>query len=410
MEREHQIQNSVKSPVIIVSHGLRFPYGTGGAARVANYVTGLTQLGVDVTILCLKPYEVSLESAINRDPDGFFQGAYYLYTCGTTIIAAKRWDRWCQNLKGLIGAVKFLNSLHTREKSFVLLYYGIGHSSIYTFVWWLISRWYGSLFIGESTEAPSVDARYKIFGSIQRFIFWKLIAKLPDGIITISNYLKEKFEANVRRGTPVILMPVLVDVENFNTADKVRSCNVTFCGSLYNKDELESLLTIWAQVWPGHTKYHLRIIGEATTERMKQLEQMVNKYGLEQCVDFYGFVERERLPKILHDSAVFVLPRSAGLFSTAGFPNKLGEYLATGKPVICSAVGDIPLYLKDNENAFLVKPGDTQTFVNKLKYVLKNPLIGIEVGQRGRQVAECEFDLKTNCSRLYTFLDSFRQS
>ena len=39
-----------------------------------------------------------------------------------------------------------------------------------------------------------------------------------------------------------------------------------------------------------------------------------------------------------------------------GFPTKLGEYLATGKPVCVTKVGEITVYLEDNVSAFLAEP------------------------------------------------------
>jgi glycosyltransferase involved in cell wall biosynthesis len=70
-----------------------------------------------------------------------------------------------------------------------------------------------------------------------------------------------------------------------------------------------------------------------------------------------------------------------------GFPTKLGEYLLTGNPVVVTSVGDIPLFLKDGESAYLVEPDNIEEFAAKLDYVLSHYEESKRVGQNGREVA-----------------------
>ena len=98
---------------------------------------------------------------------------------------------------------------------------------------------------------------------------------------------------------------------------------------------------------------------------LDRFRSRVASLGLAERVEFTGSVERAGLPGLLKEAAAFALPRASGLFSTAGFPTKLGEYLATGKPVVVATTGDIPLYLSDGVDAFFV-PDDTRAFAARL--------------------------------------------
>ena len=49
---------------------------------------------------------------------------------------------------------------------------------------------------------------------------------------------------------------------------------------------------------------------------------------------------------------MLVLARPDNIQAKGGFPTKLGEYLATGNPVVVTKVGEIPNYLIDGVNAF----------------------------------------------------------
>jgi len=93
------------------------------------------------------------------------------------------------------------------------------------------------------------------------------------------------------------------------------------------------------------------------------------------------------VPGVLAGADVLVLPRSLGEFSQAGFPNKLGEYLASGRPVVVTKVGDIPNYLVDGQSAFLVDPDDCDAFARALVSALTDPAQAEVIGARGQAVA-----------------------
>ena len=102
------------------------------------------------------------------------------------------------------------------------------------------------------------------------------------------------------------------------------------------------------------------------------------------------------------------LARAEGLFSTAGFPTKLGEYLASGKPVVTTATGGIPRYLRSGVDAFLVHSGDTVAFAETLRYVMSHPEHATEVGLRGRQIALKEFSNVRHGARLIEFIGALQ--
>lgn len=89
---------------------------------------------------------------------------------------------------------------------------------------------------------------------------------------------------------------------------------------------------------------------------------------------------------------MLVLARPNNKQSEAGFPTKLGEYLATGKPVVVTRVGEIPEYLEDQVNAFIANPGDAGNFALKMKQVMLNYDKALNIGHAGRQLAHTTFN------------------
>jgi len=114
-------------------------------------------------------------------------------------------------------------------------------------------------------------------------------------------------------------------------------------------------------------------------------------------------VSQADMPRYLQGAAVLVLARPSSVQAEYGFPTKLPEYLATGRPVLATRVGDIPRYLQDGVNAFLVEPDDVAAFAERLEYILAHPDEAREVGQRGRSLTMREFSNTFQAGRLASF-------
>ena len=67
-----------------------------------------------------------------------------------------------------------------------------------------------------------------------------------------------------------------------------------------------------------------------------------------------------------------------------GFGLTVTEALWKRTPVVASNVGGIPLQV-NKENGFLVDPHDTEGFADSIVNILRNPELGREVGQKGRE-------------------------
>jgi glycosyltransferase involved in cell wall biosynthesis len=98
------------------------------------------------------------------------------------------------------------------------------------------------------------------------------------------------------------------------------------------------------------------------------------------------------------------MPRIDMGYAQAGFPFKLGEYLATGKPVIASAVADVPDLLKDRRDVFLVPPGKSEAIVEAAEFLIAHPDVAFTIGASGRTTARKLFDYREQGCQLNTFL------
>jgi glycosyltransferase involved in cell wall biosynthesis len=107
--------------------------------------------------------------------------------------------------------------------------------------------------------------------------------------------------------------------------------------------------------------------------------QKIKKYDLENVISFMPATSQ--IIKIIQNADI------VGLFSFyEGFPNAICEGMACGKPVVCSAVSDIPLFLTNNKN-LLFDPKDHTSICKTLKYILH--LNNEELSKIGEQNYKC---------------------
>ena len=128
--------------------------------------------------------------------------------------------------------------------------------------------------------------------------------------------------------------------------------------------------------------------------------------NIQNRVHFLGQVTRTEVPNYLKNAKVLTLSRPPSIVADAGFPSKLTEYLATGKPVVVTKVGEIPNYLTDGLNAFLSEAGSVEAFSEKLDFVLGNYEFAKKVGLKGKELTSTIFNYNFQSGRIIGFINS----
>jgi trehalose synthase len=74
-----------------------------------------------------------------------------------------------------------------------------------------------------------------------------------------------------------------------------------------------------------------------------------------------------------------------------GFCLSVTEALWKGTPVVASNVGGIPTQIQDGKNGFLLEPKDTEGFVDRIIYLLKNPEESQNLGRMANEMVRQKF-------------------
>ncbi|MFA4965612.1 MAG: glycosyltransferase [Thermoleophilia bacterium] len=392
--------------VLIVGTSFGFPYGQGAASRVYMYAKALRSAGAEVRVVSL--LTPSRNGGAAPGPvSGTYDGIPYEYACRTSVrpptFLGRRWltVRLALRVMSLIAG----SARGAPGRCVVLIYSGAGE--------WIVlltgmARVAGAAAVLDLCEYPLVGHLRSLKGFALREARRAVVYPRLDGIIPISGYL-DQYVATGPRPPARLLVPVMVDTDAFApppAAAAGGTRRVVYCGALGRHEEVDRAIRSFAAAAADLSEAVLVLVGYGPPPREAQARALVSELGLESRVWFAGDVKREELPALFATAEVFVLPRPPGAFSTAGLPNKLGEYLASGRPVVVNANGDIPRYLHDGVSAYLVDPGDPAAFTARLRYVLEHRDEAAAVGERGREVAVREFDYRRHGERLAGFFSS----
>ncbi len=390
--------------ILIAGTSFGFPYGQGAATRVYMYAKALQSAGAQVLVASLAL--PSRDETTDEPASGVYDGVPYEYACGTRVRPRSFIGRRLLRVRRLLRlcTLALWMAKGSPGRSAVLIY---SNSTFWTAALVLLARRSGAVVLLDLCEYPRPGGLGSFRARLQRATHRAFLYPSLDGVVTISTYLEE-FVAAGPRPPAGIVVPVMVDTDLFAPGTETRAPGrqVVYCGALGRYEEVERVITSFAQAADGLPDTGLLLVGYGPPERVARAEALVRRLGLEKTVRFAGDVRREDLPGLFADAEVFVLPRAPGVIAVAGLPNKLGEYLSAARPVVVNANGDIPRYLDDGVSAYLVEPGDEAAFTARLRYVLEHPVEAASVGRRGREVAVREFDYRRHGARLAEFIAS----
>ena len=114
----------------------------------------------------------------------------------------------------------------------------------------------------------------------------------------------------------------------------------------------------------------------------------LTKLGLSNNVLTPGFVSRDKYLLYLIASDAFILPADPVISEIARFPIRLGDYLAVGRPIIASDVGEVGRLIRECNCGFVVKPGDVESWLMALNKVSISEDLRNMLGSRARETAE----------------------
>jgi glycosyltransferase involved in cell wall biosynthesis len=129
----------------------------------------------------------------------------------------------------------------------------------------------------------------------------------------------------------------------------------------------------------------LLLVGAGNREAI--IRRQIEALGLSERVRLLG--QRTDVPDILNASDIFVL-----CSRMEGNPMAIQEAMASGLPVIATAVGGVPDLIDDGVNGLLVPPNDETALMHALQNLVNQADLRRQIGLAARQYAVSHLDVR----------------
>jgi glycosyltransferase involved in cell wall biosynthesis len=241
--------------------------------------------------------------------------------------------------------------------------------------------------------------------AISRFKIWTvkhldfITYHWSAAIIVISTHLMNKYLK--RNNKHIVLIPVTAK-QNFN-ANKQKFNNplqVVYAGSFDLKDGVNDIIEGFNSFNSIYQNARLILTGTGKSDQQVIYQEKYKSYS---NIIFKGHVSDDEFYDLLKNADVMCMCRTNSGFANAGFPFKLGEYLATGNPVISTKASDVEKYLTADD-AYLIEHNSPQQICGALTEIVNNPEEARKIGLNGMKKCQKFFSPEINGKLLYDLL------
>jgi glycosyltransferase involved in cell wall biosynthesis len=225
-----------------------------------------------------------------------------------------------------------------------------------------------------------------------------------DGTTVINSFLHERARKLGVKPETIMLLPNGCDVETFrplSPAEARRQIGlpldaplVGYVGALFQRDAI-LMAQAFDYLKQQIPRARLLLAGYCNIE----VERLVAE---PQAVTRTGRLTYDRLNVYLSACDVLWLPLRDSGANRGRFPLKLSDYMALGRPVVATAVGDVVELLQRGDFGLLCQD-NPRDLAEKTLILLRDPRRGELMGRRGRELAEREFRWEQISARLSDF-------
>ncbi|MCX6695319.1 MAG: glycosyltransferase family 4 protein [Candidatus Altiarchaeota archaeon] len=229
--------------------------------------------------------------------------------------------------------------------------------------------------------------------------FLAQVAFRTSSLIVYGNHLTrdEKIPKGLHGKT--LYIPNGADTSVFKPAgDRHHGFRVMYVGMLFKIKHILPLVETADKMRNSVKDFVFIVVGGG--DKLEELKSIVNKRGLREFFAFEGMVKHDSLPELIKTADVLVAPFEdlPGIRYQSNV--KVFEYMASGKPIVASRVGELDRVLNNGELGLLTKPGDPNSIAEAILWVYRNRAAAGEMGAKAREKAEEEYDWKILIKKL----------
>lgn len=258
------------------------------------------------------------------------------------------------------------------------------------------------MILGRLLSAPVMleinDSPHRAYASIKNpfkktivHLIDKISFHLSDHILPVTQKIAENM--HTLEGIPwkkLTVLPSGTNIDLFHPMDKRQCClklgfdesltYIGFIGTFFRYQGIDTLIGAAHSIIQKYPHVRFLILGDGPMKDTWQT--MLTENDLESYFLFPGFIPYELVSSYCAVMDICVAPyhKSAGDSS----PVKIFDYLACGKPVVATDVGETSGFFADSGAVMIVPPEDPAALAQGLNSLLENETLRAEMGKKGR--------------------------
>jgi glycosyltransferase involved in cell wall biosynthesis len=287
---------------------------------------------------------------------------------------------------------------------------------------WKLARWFGkaSIFVSDWDDQWTEGGFYGSYSDTHLSkISYRMEAGMEkkirleaDGVSAISQALSDKTESMGVMPDRILLLPVGADIDSIQpisiqTARK--QLQVDYRGNLlvfagFVQHEIEIVFQALKILVDKGIDVRLLLVGPFSSET----EEKAKHLGIRNFIISTGPVPYTELPIYLNAGDIALMPYTDSIINRYAFPNKLGDYIAAGKPVVAGDTGDVKRFFNTYQVGLLAKD-HAEDYADKIAWLIHRPEMQQTYGKEARRVAEEEMSWDIHTDKLEQFYQKLLQ-
>jgi|SRR6185312_5051637 len=380
-----------------------FPYGLAEAQKIILISKSLQLMNNNVTVICRNGNYNKSEKPLLK-VDGFHEKIHYLYASGGCFRNNNFFKRRFFEIKGKFKEFLILKKMAKEKKlDFAIL----STKSFFSIILYNIySKILNFKIILNYVEYYSSinNNKLNIFNRVNDLLFDNCSSLLTNAVFPISAFLEE----HVRKISPkkqIFKIPILTDLDKYQTVKRIEEQKnyFLFCGHASYKEVIKFIIDSYELI--GDTSYFLYLIVNGYDNDKKELIEYIESKSISKKISIFSNLSENQLYSFYKNADALLIPLRPTLQDTARFPHKIGEYLASGNPIISTAYGEINYYFSDMKNMLIAKSYNPNLFAEKMKFIIDFPVESKIIGEQGKKIAVEKFEYRAIAEPLNKFLN-----
>jgi glycosyltransferase involved in cell wall biosynthesis len=225
----------------------------------------------------------------------------------------------------------------------------------------------------------------RLFSAARKWVRELLHTRRMDAFTAVTHNLARRVE---HLGKPVHVLWGGVDLARFAADPRPRAgggpIRVVYAGNFRAYQGVEVLLEAARPLVDAGAPFQFALIGgmDGFPEIERRARAILRHRG-----ELLGQVSYAEIPALLAGADILVIPRISDRTAQYGFPSKLPEYMATGKPIIVTDVGEHARVIEHELTGLVIPPGSAPALTAALRR-LEDPALRERLGGEARRFAE----------------------